>query len=726
MAAMTPRRSSNPPIAGLRRLLLVLFVLGIAALTVLLIVRRDEGPLPAPAGDTAIEGPEDITLVGEGFEFTQSEGDRSIFHIRGESVKVRRAQVVLLDEVALTLYDDEGQAYRVQAREASYDQTNRDATLDGDLRMTGPDDMILLADGMRVANEGQKAQTVGPVELFWGGRVHATARRFIARLAVDIFALAGDVVLSQLADDDGGPVADPAVLRAASVTFDRSIHNVRADQDVVLTRGADRLEAALMSLFLSEDDRRLQLLRARGSVRARLHPGEGAAPIENEPPEDGAGGPSAVRLAGGMITVHMDDAGDEPVQVELTGQSGYPAELVAESARGIEDTLFADFVVAHFLPDGDRRIEALGSPRLIETPAGDRDTVLRQVDAGTLAARIASGGALTAVTAGEGVDFRSPEVTARGERLEYSAADGKAELFGQPVRAVSDRGELTASHVVHERAEEEGEADLLWADGGTRSVLQRDGAGGLDSSPFGRGDGPVRIESAAAYWRDGEALFRDDVRAWQGESLLLASELRARSGEDGAETLSAVGPVRSVWVPEPDGGGGDGGGAGGGDGGGDRPPPAPIEVTAAAMEYRKPAGGGSGTLIYRGKVRSRQGELSLACGELTVELGADGEARRMRCERAVRLEDRASGQSARGALALYDLAGRRIEITGDPVVLTHGDGGQVEGQRAVYELDEGRARVVGGGDEPSTPEPPASPPPVSLSPSAEDTGEETP
>lgn len=698
------QRFKTPPIAGLRRLLLGLFVLGILVVTVLLVVRRADDPLSgrAPGAPSGLDEPGDITLVGEGFEFTQSEGERPIFHIRGESIKVRRAQVVMLEDVGLTLYDDQGRAYRVAAREASYDQSNQDATLNGDLRMTGPDDMLLLADGMRLANEGRQAQTVGPVELFWGGQVHATAERFIGRLAVDIFALAGNVIVSELAEgaDDPSPGGaggeadrDPlSVLRAASITFDRNMHHVRADQNVVLTRAADRLTADLISLFLSSDDRRLQVLRARGQVRARLLP---SAPSSDQPRST-----RAIRLAGGMLTVHMDEAGDDPIQLELNGEGTYPAELVSESPKSKaqaqgetlveppEDVLYADFVVAHFLPSGGQRVEALGSPRLIQTPAGDRQTVLREVTAQTLSARLAAGGGLERVTAGGGVDYRSADVRGRGDSLVYDAGTGKAELFGEPVRVVSERGELTAPHVVQERSADATATDLLWADGGTRSLLRPDSSAGVDGSPFGGGlfnggGEPVRIESESAYWRDGVALFRGNARAWQGESLLLAGELRVSRQDDGAESLAASGPVRSVWVPQPATASSE--------------PAVPVEITAESLEYGKPAGGEGGTLVYRGRVRSQQGKLSLACGELTVELGPDGEARRMRCERAVRLEDRASGQRARGELALYDLAVRRIEITGDPVVVTQGDGGQVEGRRAVYELDAGRARVVGGG-----------------------------
>ena len=86
------------------------------------------------------------------------------------------------DDVALTLYDEEGTPYHVEAAEARYDRESRDATLEGSLRLMGPDGMVLTADGLILRNRGQRIETRGPAELLYGGLYRATADRFMARL----------------------------------------------------------------------------------------------------------------------------------------------------------------------------------------------------------------------------------------------------------------------------------------------------------------------------------------------------------------------------------------------------------------------------------------------------------------------------------------------------------------------------------------------------------------
>lgn len=671
----------KPPIAGLRRLLLAALVIGIAVVAAVFVVRRRGEPV-APASDSGGPGPEgEITLIGEGFEFTQTEGERTIFHIEGDSVKVRRGNVVLLEGVVLTLYDEEGRPYRIEAEEASYDRETRDAELSGSpLRLVGPDGMVLIADGLTLSNEGRVAQTRGPTELLYGDLYRATAHRAIARLHRSFFALAGEVRITRL---EGEP---PATLAAASVTYERAERLLRADLDAVLSRGPDRLAADRLLLVLSEDESRTELIRARGSVRGRMRlGGEDGEPGDGGEPDRS---PSSMRVQGDSLTVSLDDAGSEPERVELEGLPGDPARLVVEGAGGLDDTLIGERVTARLEPGGGREIEATGSPRLIETvrgaPAGEPP--LREVVAEKLEATLGRDGEVERIGAEGGVEYRAPDLGAAGDRLAYAAAEGKAELFGAPVRVESPRGELLAPHVIHEQ--EEG---LVWAEGGARARLAEGSGVGLAGSPLASGEGPVRIESELAFWRDQppSVLFRGGVRAWRGKSLLLADELRGDRAE-GAETLTASGGVKTVWT---------GRAGAGGDGGGEAGPGVPVEVSARTMVYRRPLEAARGSVLYRGNVESEQGERVLSCRELEVALDQDGAAERLTCSGSVRLEDRVTGNVAQGERAVYDLALRAIDITGEPVLLTKGDGGEVEGRRVLYEVDAGRARVLSGASE---------------------------
>ena len=679
----------RPPIAGLRRLLLVLFIVGLAVVAAVFALRRrgDKPPVDGGGGGLRPEG--EITLIGEGFEYTLSEDGRPVFDIQGESVKVRRGTVVLLEDVSLTLYDEEGTPYRVAAKEASYDRESHEASLDGSLRLIGPEGLVLTADGLTIGNQGQRVETRGPAELLYAGLYRATARRIVARLRLDLFALIGRPEVTRLE----GP--EPPTLTAGSITYRREDGLVRAETRVRLSRGADFLTTDRLNIHLTPDARRAALIHARRSVDGRMRLGA-------------AGGPAAARVRGDRLVLHFDDAG-EPERAELEGRPGEPAVLVAEGAGGLDDALAAARVEVRVRAGGGHDLEATGAPVLTETrrgaPAGTPP--LRALRArGPLTALLDAAGEVERVVAEGGVEYHAADLEAHGERMTYSGAAASAELSGDPVRVVSARGELLAPRVVYEQ-----ESGLLRAEGGVRTVLAEDAAVGLEGSPLGAGEGPVRVESETAFWRDEppSALFRGDVRAWRGKSLLLAAELRGER-EDGAEVLSAGGGVKTVWSGRP--GAADDAGGEAGEGAGE-----PVEVRARTMVYRRPAGTPRGTVVYSGGVESEQGERTLVCRELVVELDDDGRAERMTCTGAVRLEDRAAGNTATGERAVYDLAARTVDITGAPVKLTKGDGGAVEGRRVLYEVDAGRARVLAGGAEGAaapTPEsagPEAAPPP---------------
>ena len=685
----------RPPIAGLRRLLLLLLVVGMAVVAVVFAVRRRGEP---PAVDPGKGGPRpegEITLIGEGFEFTQSEEDRPVFRIRGQSVKVRRGNVVLLEDVGVTLWDEKGTPYHVEAAEATYDRETRDATLDGSLRLIGPDGMVLTADGLNVTNRGQRIETEGPAELLYGGLYRATADRFVARLHLDQFSLAGRAEVVRME----GP--EPASLRAGSVFYRRDEKMVRAETNVRLERGGDLLTTDRLNVHLTPDERRVVMTHARGAVEGRMRMGARPAPAAGPgdagaaaPAEDVDRTPSLTRMRGDALLVHFDDAG-EAERAELESAPGVPAVLISEGAGGVDDTLTAARIETRIGPGGGQEIVATGAPVLTETRRGapPGEPPLRTVTTRRLTATLDAGGDLGRVTAEGGVEYRAADLLARGEQMTWEAAEAEVVLTGDPVRAVSDRGELLAPRVVYEQA-----SGLLRAEGGVRATLIEEEAVGLEGSPLGAGEGPVRIESETAFWREEPpaALFRGEVRAWRGDSLLLAAELRG-DRDGGAEVLTAGGGVRTVWTGRAGEDGGEGT-AGGPDG-----PEEPIEVSARTMVYRRPAGSPRGTVVYSGAVTSEQGERTLACEELEIELDDDGRAERMTCTGAVRLEDRATGNVAAGERAVYDLGGRAIEITGDPVKLTKGDGGAVEGRRVLYEVDAGRARVLSGGGQPPAP-----------------------
>ncbi|MEM7480346.1 MAG: LptA/OstA family protein [Acidobacteriota bacterium] len=644
----------------LRRLVLLLGLVLLAALVWLFAAGRssDELPVASPT-EEATAGPSgDTTLLGEGFEFTQSEKDRKVFHIAGESVRVRDGQKVLLDGVHLTFFDEDQVAYHVFADEANFDYGTRDARLTGNVRLSGPEGMTLTCDGLLLKNRGRLAESISPVVFTLGGVYQGRGDRLRVLFPQDLLTLSGNVRLT------GQQEVAPIILTAQNLYLERPRQQIRATGNVILKQGPNLLRGGRVNAFLSEDESRLTFLRARWDVSGHWLPASTPAVASGELPTD-------LRFTGRSVSVVMNEAGTEPASIELEGTPVERATLISRSTAGTIQTLDASYLVARFQGPAGRYVEAFGRPHLVETLVGDDNTPLRQIDGDRLRATFDVEGELRELTAGPDVVLKDPTTEATGDRLVYSEEGAAAELFGEPAVALSERGRLEAPRLTYNRTN-----GLLHADGGVVCEFENSEELGFGDTPLGGGEeeGPVRVESAEAFFRDEPraAMFRGKARAWRGSSLLLADELRVDAEpQGGGDVLTGRGSVKTLWVDSASG-------------------QAPVEVTSRQVEYRQAAG----ELRYRGQVRTQQGGRTLACRALDLALTESGEAESMTCVDNVRLVDPASDHRAEGSRAYYDLVAKTIDLRGDPAKLIKGDGAEVEGRRVVYDIEGGRGRVM--------------------------------
>jgi lipopolysaccharide transport protein LptA len=255
----------------------------------------------------------------------------------------------------------------------------------------------------------------------------------------------------------------------------------------------------------------------------------------------------------------------------------------------------------------------------------------------------------------------------------------------------SDRGQLTGPRVVYQQKEQS--VQVL---GGVRAVLEQAEDQNLAGSPLGKGEGPVRVEAKEAVWHQNPSsfVFRGEVRAWRGDNLLVAPELR---GDNVQNRLTATGGVKSLWIPTaaqarpkaPN----------AGTTGNKR---SPVEVTASEMTYVEPRRGeGNGTLTYTGSVRVEQEGKTLSCQQLEAQLGKDNQAETLICTGDARLNDPQTGRRVEGQRAVYHLADRQVEMFGEPWVTMHDkDGNQLQGRRLLYSIDDGKVQVKGNQPQP--------------------------
>lgn len=673
--AARPPRKAKAPLARFRWLLLLAFLAVGGAVVGLYMFGRAGRPAPQPLDDGAGQVPEgEITLVGEGFEFTHTEGARRVFKIRGESVRADRAGTVYLDGVGLTLYDESGTAYEVASEAATFNRETREARLEGDVVLRGPGPTELATAGVDLRQRGELLVSTAPVRFAYQDLVGRADRLRVFR-PDDLYVLAGDV---RVESREG---IEPATrLTSQQLVFERPRHQVRAEGAVEIARGGDLLRAFRVAAYLDEQDEQMIYVRARGDVSGRV-----AA-------EDG-GRRRPVTYHAQAVSLLRDPQG-VPQSGELEGARGRPVRIDAPTPDGTVQRLSAGFATVGFRDGQMASAEAFNAPRLVELAPGGGRRVLRELSGRRLEAAFGPDGRLSTMRADESVRYRDEKLRAAADRARFDLATGKGTLTGDPVHLSTDRGEVyTPSAEYHQ------ESGLVEAHEGVRALIEEAAEMGLGGTPFAEGEGPVRVEAREGFFRDDPrgVLFRGEVRAWQGKNLLLSDELRGDQPGTAAERLTASGSVRTVWVPEEEEA---------------RPRPAepagggPLEVTSRTLRYAK----ADRELIYEGEVRAEQDQRFLECRRLVVELSAEGEAERMTCTGAARLDDRRAGNRARGEVAVYDLASRTITLTGEPVTLTKADGATVAGGRVVYSLDTGTAKVVGA----APAAPPAAPAPAAA------------
>jgi lipopolysaccharide transport protein LptA/LPS export ABC transporter protein LptC len=670
-------RKARSPVAGLRKLLLAALVLCVLAVVGLFLFGRAGRQREAPAREEETKAGKGTTLIGEDFDYTFTEGKRPLFHIRGRSVKADREGTLYLDGVALTLYDREGQVYHLESRKASFNRESNEGVLQGNVFLKGPAELELRTARLDLRQKGQRVVSRGAVEIHYGGKYVVHAGRLQFDLPEEVYVLQEGTKVESVPG-----AATPVSLTSQRLLYERKKRWVRVEGGANLRRGRDWLKARRIFGNLSDDESSLKFVHAFWDIA-----GESGASLQ---PAGGAPEPTRVRFGGNDLAVVFQPEGNQPRRVELEGlkKEGGKASLQAVgpgvvrtlTARRIEGVLAQGVLSA---AEGQGGVEI----RELSRPPG-KPPVTRQANGRRATATFRPDGQLATVNLNIDVTYRDGPVTATGNRAGLDLEEGRGEFFGAPVVITSDRGGMEAPRVVYNTNQQ-----IATARGGVKAVLQKVEETALAGTPLSEGEGPVHVESQEAFWRQQPSsfLFRGDVRAWRGDNLLLAPELR---GDKEADLLVGTGGVKTLWFPTPQQAAkttGPGAGRRGGRPGAAGGQRSRIQVAANELTYQQKAG----VLVYSGNVRVDQEGKTLACQRLEVDLGEDHQAETMTCTGDTKLNDPQVGRRVEGQRAVYHVARRQVEIFGDPVVMSDRDGNKVRGKRALYSIDDGKVEVKG-------------------------------
>jgi lipopolysaccharide transport protein LptA/LPS export ABC transporter protein LptC len=634
----------------LRWLLLAVALALVAGLASLYYAGRAAQP-----GLVADDGPgvtdESVQQLGRGFDHTVSHEGRQLLRIRGNRDRRDRDGNLQVEEVLITAFQQDGTRYEVAADVATYNLEKREAVLEGNVSLAGPDGFTLRSGALTLREGGQWVESLTPVTFQYGTKNPLTGKAKGLQAFIDRgnFMLSDDVQMSA-AQVEGEP---PFNLSAQRVVFQRSLHLLRAEGGVILKWGRSHLRSQRIAAHLAPEDNRLQFVRARWHVKAVLHD------------EDEAGRDRHLLAEGSSLALLMDDRGRAPVKLELERGGGEQAHL----RRGVPAASeFFDLLAFHVeaqLVDGRvSTTRATGSVTLVTQQAG---SPRRQLSAGRASGVFTAAGELAHLEVHDDVRLAEGPRKLTADRAVVTPQ--RTEAFGAPVVLVSERGELRAPHLTYTA-----ETALAHASGGVEATMAPGDDNPLRQTPMAAGEGPIRVEAAEAFWRDQPRsfLFRGKVRAWSGERVLRAEQLR---GEPDTQLLTAAGAVETVWfMPAPAEGGS----------------PQQVRVNAGTLSYSDR----DDLLIYEEGVRVVDGQRTLSSSRLQVELDEGGEAKRMIATGDVRLEAPSEGRTITAQRAEYDLAAERVVFHGSPVTLQDRKGGTLNGAQAVYSTADGKVRVT--------------------------------
>ena len=638
--------------------MLAVGILGIGALALMLAAykfgKSGQGTESAEAPATTSTDEAAIT-AGEGFDFVHTIEGRRVFRIRAETSLQDRDDTVHLETVVLDVFREDGETYRVTSDNARVNERTWEARLEGDVVVSGWGALELQARALDLQQGGQVLVSLGAVRFRYPPALEGRATSLRLDRRTDTISLAGGVHIRNTAGTDV-----PIRLDCERLVYRRGEGMARAVDNVFIRHGDQELAARALTIFLHEDQQSLRSLRARWNI------------VGTVKTATDFGGETRMEFRGDFL--QLEPAEDDPTRrnVRLEGSDTEAATVKVVEADGLGRTLTAQTLRSVTVAGQPVVIEGEGSPLLIDEFLDlEEPYPLRQLCALKAKAVFAEGG-LGQIALRERVNLWDRDFhLSGGSQAVLDLDTGKIVIEGPSVELFSERGDIAAPRITYSR-----DKGVLRAESGVRASLESSSAAAFEKTPFGHGEGPIRVESAEAVYTEEPAAFTflGGVRAWRDENILLAEQLR---GDQTTRELSASGGVRTLWFSAPKTNGS---------------PNAPesIEVTSEFLTYRQI----DGTIVYSGDVKVEQGRRIIACRELTVELdGAGKEAQRMTCRDSVNVLDPEAGRQVTGDSAVYSVAEERVEVYGDTVRLIDSQKNRMEGKYLLYDLEAGTVQI---------------------------------
>jgi lipopolysaccharide transport protein LptA len=536
-------------------------------------------------------------MIGKDFDYTFSQGAKTVFRVRGDSLRVDKDDTVFLENVGVTLYDKEGRQFDAESDSGSINRNSNEGELWGEVSMKGPAHLEIYTRRLLIQQKGNLLATPGLARILYAEKYYGRCDALQAWLPDEVFSMFGNVRIETVP-----AIKPPVLLEADRAVYERKRRQLHAEGQAELHRGTEQIHADRLSGMLSENESSLTFVRALYNVIGETAPAD-------------AKGVTRISWAGNDLAVMLTPKGNLVRQVNLDGGADKPANLRSE-AKGVMRNLVAPHIEGLL---ADRNIlrsakafegvdiqetdppaaagaskgspppagapkgsaAAAGAPKAAPAPAG----AVARPGAGTGPGAAPGGAAMAAATPGataggaagdaeerpadrhahgqradatfrpdgqiatvtllDHVTYSDAEVNAAGDRAVMDMDAGHGDFYGNPVDVLSARGKMRAPHVIYTSADQ-----LMHAVDGVHAQIEQSNDAALAGSVLGEGKGPVMVQSQEAYWRRPQAsfIFRGEVRAWRGDNLLLSPELIGERLAQGDQLIANNG-VKTVWMP---------------------------------------------------------------------------------------------------------------------------------------------------------------------------------
>jgi LPS export ABC transporter protein LptC/lipopolysaccharide transport protein LptA len=629
--------SKGPRTRAIRRGLLALALVVVAA--VALSLRRPPASAP-PTGPAASAAPPGATTA-EDLVYRRIVDGKERGIVRAKAMMGQDKEGTRLRGVDATfghLYEGKEGSTRIVAESCIYDAEKQKASFQGNVVVTTSEGLEIRSPSLIYNGAKEMVKSEEAVE-FSKGNISGRSVGMDYEGKAGRLALHREVFVRIVHDE--GPATE---IKSGSASASKAEAIMSFVDGVEITRGDEVLKAQRLKLNLSPDLAFVfravavedMVLRTTGTSAA------GGGPVV-------ADGPRVLRGR------KLDAWFDETTHKIRQALAGPEASLEIAGTKGGDDrVLTARFIDLRF--DGEGRLAELYGLKdavLVSTPRGKgKGGGGRTIRTFTLIGRTdPATGAIRSMDFQSGVDIVEPKRHASAESGHYDEAGQILSLLGGA--RVLDEGQ--GSDLRADGIEIRGKTGDLSARENVRHQVTARGKSG----PFG-GDRPDRVWQVTSRLFDYEAATK--TARYQEKALLRAGEDEVRAPlivieepRAGQRKLTASGGgVGSVLHSRSD----------GKEGPEHKESRKPIETRSEGMVYEE----ARGTVVYRGEVEIRQGDIVTTSPEATAFLGPDG-SRVKSVVAGEPVEVRQGQRRARGTRGTYTPESETLVLVGEKVVL---------------------------------------------------------